>query len=57
MDCEKSVFFWWCHCTVGTDVPESHEKASAAKMGTSTGNQTISYELTKRSSTEVHYKN
>jgi len=42
---------------VGADVSGSHEEASAAKMGTSTGNQTISHEFTKRSFSKVHNKN
>lgn len=41
----------------GADVPGSHEEGSAAKMGTSTGNQTISYESMERSFMIVHNKN
>lgn len=40
----------------GADVPGSHEEGSPAKMGTSTGNQDINYESTKRSFTKVHNK-
>ena len=40
----------------GADVPRSHEEGSAAKMGTSTGNQVINYESTKSSFTKVHGK-
>lgn len=35
----------------GADVPGLYEEGSPAKMGTSTGNQIISYEYTKRSFT------
>ena len=38
----------------GADVSGTHEEGSAAKMGTSTGNQDINYQSTKRSFTNVH---